>query len=184
MLIISRTVSSISEVARGLSEIRYDAFEGQIGRLIPARLKPGADLIEGIEKICKDFGVKNAFVCCSIGSLQKAAFQYLISKPQLKLKTGYGEPLEIPGPIELVAGMGIVCHNEKGEMVTHLHAFFSDYRPGPDHGYGGHIVKGKNPILATMDLLILEVKGVDITRKYDEETEIAVALEFKRSMAA
>lgn len=167
-----------------MSEIRYDAFEGQIGRLIPARLKPGADLIEGIEKICKDFGVKNAFVCCSIGSLQKAAFQYLIPKPQLKLKTGYGEPLEVPGPIELVAGMGIVCHNEKGEMATHLHAFFSDYRPGPDHGYGGHMVKGKNPILATMDLLILEVKGVDITRKYDEETEIAVALEFKRSMAA
>lgn len=162
-----------------MSEIRYDAFEAEIGRVIPARLRPGTDLIEGIEKICKDFGVKNAYVCCSIGSLQKASFQYLIPKPQLKLKSGYGEPLEVPGPIEVTAGMGIVCHNEKGEMTTHLHAVFSDYVPTVDHGYGGHIVKGKNPILATMDLLILEVKRVDITRKYDEETEIATNLEFK-----
>ena len=164
-----------------MSEVRYEALEGQIGRVIPARLKPGTDLIDGIERICKDFGVKNAFVCCSIGSLQKASFQYLIPKPELKLKTGYGEPMEVPGPIEFTAGMGIVCHNEKGEMVTHLHAVFNDYRPAPDHGYGGHMVKGKNPVLATIDLLILEVKGVDITRKYDEETQITTGLEFKRA---
>ncbi len=164
-----------------LSEVRYEAAETQVGRMIVARLKPGTDLIEGIERICRDFHVRNAVVCCSIGSLQKATFQYLISKPETKLKSGYGDPLEIGGPIEFTAGMGIVCQNEKGEMVTHFHAVFSDYRPSPDHGYGGHMVKGKNPILATMDLLILEVSGIDVIRKYDDETELSTSLAFGKS---
>jgi len=33
-------------------------------------------------------------------------------------------------------------------------------------------VKGQNQVLVTMDLVIIEVKGVKLLRKYDEETEL------------
>lgn len=161
-----------------LSDIRYDASEGRIGRIIPARLKPKTDLIDGIEKICRDFGVKNAFVCCSIGSLEKAEFLSIVPKTGTPLKSGYSDPVKIEGPIEFTSGMGIVCKDEKGELVTHFHAVFNDHKFVP---HGGHMIKGKNPVIATMDLLIVEVSGVDITRKYDEETGFMSNLVFRRT---
>jgi predicted DNA-binding protein with PD1-like motif len=161
-----------------MSEVRYQAGEGQIGRIIPARLQPGTDLIEGIEKICKDFNIKTAVVCCSIGSFQKVKFQYLIPKPELKLKSGYGEPVELQGPIEVSAGMGLVTQDEKGNITTHFHAVFHDKL---DHTYGGHLVRGGNPILATIDLTIIEIKGLNIIRSYDEETEVTTSLKFSKA---
>lgn len=152
-----------------MSEIRYKAAAGQVGRVIAARLFPGTDLIEGIEKICKDHGIKYAAVVCSIGSLQKATFMYLVPKPEAKMKAGYTAPYELPGPIEFLGGQGIVCEGENGEMITHFHCTISDQL---DHVYGGHVVKGKNPILMTMDLVIIEIKGAKLLRKYDAETEV------------
>jgi len=152
-----------------MGEVRYKAAIGQIGRVIAARLLPGTDLIEGIEKICEDYGIKYAFVGCSIGSLQKATFMYLVPKPEAKVKAGYTAPFELPGPIEFLGGLGVVCEGEKGERITHFHGTVSDQL---DHVYGGHFVKGKNAILVTMDLIIVEVEGVKLLRKYDKETDL------------
>ena len=55
----------------------------------------------------------------------------------------------------------------EGELETHFHATFSNEKK---EVYGGHLVKGKNPTLATIDLSIIEVKGVKLGKKFDEET--------------
>jgi predicted DNA-binding protein with PD1-like motif len=152
-----------------MGEIRYKAAQGQLGRVIAARLLPGTDLVEGMEKICEDYEVRYAFVNCSIGSLQKATFMIIAPKPEAKIKAGYTAPFELPGPIEFLGGHGIVCKGENGESITHFHGVISDQF---NHVYGGHFVKGKNPILATMDLIIIEVKDVKLLRRYDEETDL------------
>jgi len=152
-----------------LGEIRYTAARGELGKVVAARLLPETDIIEGIEKICEDYGIKYAFVGCSIGSLQKATFLYLVPKPEAKVKAGYTAPFELPGPIEFLGGLGLVCEGADGEKLTHFHGTVSDKL---DHVYGGHLVKGQNPVLVTMDLIIIEVKGVKLLRKYDEETEL------------
>jgi len=152
-----------------LGEIRYTAAQGEIGKVVAARLLPGTDIIEGIEKICEDYGIRYAFVGCSIGSLQKATFMYLVPKPEVKVKAGYSTPFELPGPIEFLGGLGVVCEGVNREKLTHFHGTVSDKL---DHVYGGHFVKGQNPVLVTMDLIIVEVKGVKLLRKYDEETEL------------
>jgi hypothetical protein len=148
-------------------EIRYKSAPGQLGRVIAARLLPGTDIIEGIEKICADYGIDYAFVACSIGSLQKSTFMFAVPKPEAKIKIAYGEPFEIPGPIEFLGGQGVVCKNAKGETQTHFHGAISDKL---QRIYGGHLLKGGNPSLATIDLIINEVKGMKLLRKYDEET--------------
>jgi len=152
-----------------LGKIRYTAAQGELGKVVAARLLPGTDVIEGIEKICEDHGIKYAFVGCSIGSLQKATFLYLVPKPEAKVKAGYTPPFELPGPIEFLGGLGLVCEGVDGERLTHFHGTVSDKL---DHVYGGHFVKGQNLVLVTMDLVIIEVKGVKLLRKYDEETEL------------
>lgn len=154
------------------STIRYQAACGKLGKVIIGRLLPGTDVIEGIEKICKDHSIKSAFVCLSIGSLQKATFMLAIAKEGTKLGIGYSEPIEVPGPIEFLSGLGVVCEGKtEEEFETHLHATFSNEKK---EVYGGHLVKGKNPTLATIDLSIIEVKGVKLGKKFDEETGFVV----------
>ncbi len=150
------------------STIRYQAAAGKLGKVIIGRLLPGTDVIEGIEKICKDYSIKSAFVSLSIGSLQKATFMLAMAKEGTKLGIVYTEPIEVPGPIEFLSGLGVVCEGgTEGELETHFHATFSNEKK---EVYGGHLVKGKNPTLATIDLSIIEVLGVRLGRKFDEET--------------
>jgi hypothetical protein len=124
-------------------------------------------MIEGIEKICEDYGIRYAFIGCSIGSLRKATFMYAVPKPEAKIKAGYSAPFELAGPVEFLGGLGVVCEGEKGEKLTHFHGTVSDKL---GRVYGGHFVKGQNAILATIDLIIIEIKGAKLLRKYDEET--------------
>lgn len=151
-----------------MAEIRYQSAEGQIGRVIAARLLPGTDLVEGVEKICNDHGIRYGLVNC-IGSLQKATFMYVVPIPEAKVKAGYTAPFELRGPIEFLGGLALVCETDDGDKNTHLHGSFSDQL---DHLYGGHLVKGGNPILVTMDLVILELTGMKLLRRYDEETDL------------
>jgi len=147
--------------------LRYKAAQGQLGKVVAARLLPGTDLIQGIERICEDNGVKYAVASCTIGSLSKSTFLIAMPKKDDPEKIVYSSPIEVSGPIEFLGGQGIVCKDEKGETVTHFHASLTD-KSG--RVYGGHLVKGGNLILVTIDLVIMEVKDVRFLRKYDEET--------------
>lgn len=150
-----------------MGELRYRAAQGELGKVVAARLLPGTDIIEGIEKICEDYSIKYAFIGCSIGSLRKASFLFAVPKPEAKVKAGYSTPLELTGPIEFLGGLGVVCEDEKGERLTHFHGTVSDKL---DHVYGGHFMKGQNPVLTTIDLIIIEIKGAKLLRRYDDET--------------
>jgi predicted DNA-binding protein with PD1-like motif len=151
-----------------VGEVRYQSAEGEIGKVVAARLLPGTDLVEGIEKVCEDHGISYGLVNC-IGSLQKATFMYVVPIPEAKVGAGYTAPYELPGPIEFLGGLALVCETESGEKNTHLHGSFCDQL---DHLYGGHLVKGGNPILVTMDLAIIELTGMKVLRRYDEETDL------------
>ena len=80
----------------------------------------------------------------------------------------YGEVLHLTGPIELTAGSGIVCHDDQGNTNLHVHMSLSD-RYGSAHG--GHLVEGTR-VLLTVDVVIAEIGGLVMGRKFDEELEV------------
>ncbi len=169
-------------------EVRYAGGEAQLGRIIVGRLLPGTDLYEGISKICDDYNIKHGIICECIGSLRQAVFKFLIPNEKLKLGSGYGEPYRLAGPIEFCGGMGIITLGEDGTRKIHFHGLFNQTRveggkAKPDFILGGDfgVEKGQNRVLATMDVTILEIKGLNITRKYDSETEIATRLDFEKA---
>jgi predicted DNA-binding protein with PD1-like motif len=168
-------------------EVRYAAGEAQLGRIIVGRILPGTDLYEGISKICDDYKIENGVICQCIGSLRQAVFKFLIPNDKLKLGSGYGEPYKLAGPIEFCGGMGIITKGEDGSRKIHFHGLFNqtkveDGKSKPDYMLGGDfgVEKGQNRILATMDLTILEINGLNIVRKYDDETEIPTKLDFEQ----
>ena len=52
--------------------------------------------------------------------------------------------------------------------------YFNNIALGDSSGqvFGGHIVKGYTPTLTTVDLLIFEIKNIEMLRVYDEETDL------------
>jgi len=152
-----------------MAEIRAKHVCGKFGKMIPARLLPGTDLMNGLKKVCEDNGVRHGTVLSAIGSLRKLTIQVLAPNEKVKLGAAYTEPQTIPGPIEILGIQGVIFEIEAGEVALHLHGIFCD-KDGKT--FGGHIVPGENPILATLDAVIGEVAGVRLTRRHDEETDL------------
>jgi predicted DNA-binding protein with PD1-like motif len=61
---------------------------------------------------------------------------------------------------------GIIFQSEDGQTLLHLHGTFSDQKGVV---FGGHIVAGGNPILATLDSVIAEIPDVKMVRQLDDD---------------
>ena len=139
---------------------------GRFGKVVPVRLRPGTDVMQGLKQVCEANGITQGAVLAGIGSLRKMTFQVLIPKPETTLGAGYTEPQMVPGPVEIVSLQGVVFQSEEGETLLHVHGTFSD-----QHGkvYAGHVVAGGNPVLATLDGLVAEVTDVKLIRRLEPE---------------
>jgi len=78
----------------------------------------------------------------------------------------YGDPIELPGPIELISAHGSIFQSD-GKTALHLHGNFSD---SSGKAFGGHVVAGGNPVLATLEAVIAEIEDVELIRQPDPET--------------
>jgi len=146
-------------------EIRMQTVAGSIGRTVVARLLPGTDVLEGIEEACRKYEINNAVIACSIGCLKKGTFIYAIPREGTTVGIAFNDPTVVDGPIEFLGGQGIVYKDDEGKYVIHLHASMSDRY---QKVHGAHLVAG-NIVLTTLDLVINELSGVTMKRKFDEE---------------
>ena len=147
-----------------------DAMETAVGglsRVLAIRLKPGTDVLLGLEEACKANGINNGVILSAIGSLKDPHFCDVVELPT-KAGYGYGETLHLTGPIELTNASGIICHDDEGNTNLHVHMTLTD-RHGNAHG--GHLVEGTK-VLLTVDVIIGEISGVIMGRKFDNELEV------------
>ena len=148
-------------------KVRVQYAAGTIGKCVAARILPGTDLLTGIEKACEENGIAYASVTC-FGSLEKAGYLVLVPNPKAKIGAGYGDMFKVPGPVEFLNGVGVVCQKD-GKYDIHFHATMCDKE---GKVFGGHIVKGENPVLTTVDMVIYEISGAKLLRKYEAETDL------------
>ena len=141
--------------------------QGKLGRVIAVRLKPGTDVLLGLQEACERNGINNGVILSAIGSLQDPHFCNPAELPT-KAGYGYGETLHLTGPIELTSASGIICHDDEGNTNLHVHMTVTD-RHGNAHG--GHLVEGTK-VLLTVDVILAEIEGLVMGRKFDEELEV------------
>ena len=144
-----------------------DAMETAVGglsRVLAIRLKPGTDVLLGLEEACKANGINNGVILSAIGSLRDPHFCDVVELPT-KAGYGYGETLHLTGPIELTNASGIICHDDEGNTNLHVHMTVTD-RHGNAHG--GHLVEGTQ-VLLTVDVILAEIEGLVMGRKFNEE---------------
>jgi uncharacterized protein len=150
--------------------MRITFSEGHLSRVVMIRVLPGSDIIEGIEDVCKRLDIKTGVITCCIGSLQRVSL--LIAVPlENKIGAGYSNPIDFDGPLEFLAGQGTIGQEEEGDLFIHMHGVLSD-KDGNVHG--GHLIKGKNPVLVTCEIMISHVEDVRMIRTYDPEIEMKV----------
>lgn len=142
--------------------------QGELKRVIAVRLRPGTDVLLGLEEACRRAGINNGVILSAIGSLDGVQFCNPVELPEKKAGYGYGETLHLTGPIELTSASGIICHDDQGVTNLHVHVSLSD-RHGNAHG--GHLVEGTK-VLLTVDVVIGEIGGLVMGRKFDEELEV------------
>jgi len=154
------------------NEIRVKWAKGKPGKIVSARILPGTDLIWGIEKICSENRIESGTFSV-IGSLEKATFVLPIIKEGTKKGVGYGDPLKASGPLEILSGKGFISKDEENEngLFVHFHAIFSD---SDGKIYGGHFLPGGNPVLLTLDVVIMEFDEISLKREDDPEIGIRV----------
>jgi len=161
-----------------IDQIRTKWAKGKIGQMVSARILPGGDLIHGIEKICIENGIESGTLSV-IGSLEKATFMIPVKKDKTKMGVGYSEPITITGPLEILTGKGFISKDQDSEngLFIHIHGIIGD-----DKGrlYGGHFLKGENPVLLTLDVVIFEFRGVSLSRDYDPDIEMKVITPAKK----
>lgn len=152
-------------------EIRYYHASGRFSRIIIARLRPGTDLVQGILAACREEGISAGVIIACIGSLRKAVFTYPIPDPTAKIGARYKPLVEVPGPIEFLSAQGFVGLDQTGNLTLHLHGIVCDEA---GRVYGGHFNAGGNPTLATLEVAIGQLAGVNLSREYDPETDLPV----------
>lgn len=151
-----------------MENMEMEMAQGNLKRVVALRLKPGTDVLLGLEEACRRAGINNGVILSAIGSLDGVKFCNPVELPDKKAGYGYGEILHLTGPIELTSAAGIICHDDGGATNLHVHISLSD-RYGNAHG--GHLVEGTK-VLLTVDVIIAEIEGLVMGRKFDEELEV------------
>lgn len=150
---------------------QFISVEAHKGRTVAARLMPGTDLVSGIEAVCQKHHIQYGYFGSVMGSLEKATYIIPLKDPSAPLGFRFCDPIVTEGPIDLLGGQGVICQSEKGERMIHLHA----HGVTPDRTvFGGHFSVGSNPILATIDLVLVEFDGAKLMRRYDPDSGLMV----------
>ena len=144
------------------------AAEGCLGRVVVLRLKPGTDLIKGIQSACERYDIHNGVIISGIGSLGRVRFCDVEALPVKKCGYGYGRTLEMNETIELTGASGVICSDAENNINLHIHLSMSDKN---GKAYGGHLVEGTT-VLMTADIVIEEIEGIAMRREYDPEMDV------------
>lgn len=141
---------------------------GGFKRVMVVRLKPGTDVLLGLEEACRQHGITNGVIVSGIGAVTRAAFANPTLYPGRKQPYNYGETIVLEGGIGISGASGVICHEENGDLSLHVHMSFSDEK---GDSYAGHLREGTRTMV-TVDVVIAELDGVSMTRKFDSELEV------------
>jgi len=120
--------------------------QGQLGKLVMARLKPNQDLTESVEALCRQHGMDKAIVRGAIGSLIDAHLQYA---------TPAGvRAMEINGPgVEILNVFGEIGFNDGPGSAHPLQGVVADTE---GRIFAGRFVRGANLSFITIEITLQE----------------------------
>ena len=138
--------------------------QGKPGRAFVGRLPHGADLLAELTRIAAEQGVRAGRVEV-IGAVQRARVGFYDQRAK---KYGYREFKE---PMEVLALVGNVSAKADSpeQPFVHAHVTLADEK---GRACGGHLAEGT--VIFAAEFRLEELKGVELLRKPDETTGLAL----------
>lgn len=125
------------------------------------RLACGADLLEELTKICKDY-----FLECgrieAIGAVRKARIGYYDQAEREYLYNDFDQAMEI---VKLSGNISM----KDGEPMVHAHIALADSR---GRTFGGHLAPGT--VVFACECIVEGFEGPGFERVYDDETGLSL----------
>ncbi|NHJ13608.1 MAG: DNA-binding protein [Candidatus Thorarchaeota archaeon] len=134
------------------------SIEAKPIRVIVARMEPGEDILEVIEKVVEFHNIRSGTINL-IGAISRAHLGYFDRKAKEYRSYVLKQDLEV------VSCMGNISRLSDGSAVIHAHMVVSEETGAC---FGGHLMKGCE-VSVTIELIIQEL-DVDLRRKKDAET--------------
>ncbi|NHI83775.1 MAG: DNA-binding protein [Candidatus Thorarchaeota archaeon] len=127
-------------------------------RVIVARMEPGEDILDTIEKVVETKGIRSGTINL-IGATSRVQLGYFDRRANEYKSFLLNEDLEV------VSCMGNISRLEDGSPVIHAHMIVSSET---GNCYGGHLMKGCE-VSVTIEMIIQEM-DIDMTRATDSHT--------------
>lgn len=140
------------------------------GPAVFVRLSPGTDLITGIEEACRERGIHCGAIVSCIASLRRASF-FVVVPMDNAVGGGYSDPVHLESPVEIVSAQGSIGTEADGALFVHLHAAVADSQ---GNAHGGHLLRGRCPILITSEIVILPFTDLRLVRTHDPEAGMPI----------
>lgn len=142
---------------------KFESFVSPTGTVY-GRLLPGADLMPSLIAAANRHGMVQGYIASLIGSLSDTSFVYVRPAPDTPMGIRYGDPLSIPGPVEILGASGMLGLDDAGTATMHIHALFVDVM-GRIHG--GHVLETGNPTAVTVEFALEPINGGQLVRRVD-----------------
>jgi predicted DNA-binding protein with PD1-like motif len=133
------------------------SIQTKIKRIIFARMEPGEDVLETIEKVAKEHGVRSGQLSL-IGAVSKAKLGYF------HRKTGQYRSFTVDEDVEVVSCIGNISTHEDN-LVVHAHMIVADET---GKCWGGHLQVGCE-VSVTIELVFIETE-IELIRKREDIT--------------
>lgn len=146
------------------------AAKGTIKNVYAVRFEPGEDVQESILKVCEQYEIRHGMILTALGSLNGASFFDPAPIPGKPGLYAYGDPIELPAPVELISLSGIICEGEGGDTQCHIHCSMADEKGTT---YSGHFKEG-NKVLTTVEMVIAEVSQIYMGREVEPTRGVSV----------
>jgi predicted DNA-binding protein with PD1-like motif len=141
---------------------------GQPGRLIAASIKPGSQLTDSIEEVCRINGVQTAVITSVIGTVEELYLRNPRDLTTLPIRQEHEWADEIDTvmlrrKMEILSIQGNVTMYE-GKLWAHCHGLFSE---AGGQVRGGHVFRAT--IWSQGEIFLQEILGMRVDREHDPD---------------
>jgi predicted DNA-binding protein with PD1-like motif len=153
-----------------VDELLLGVGSGGIERIVVARIRAGADLLNAIEEVVRTEGIDKGILLGAVGGLRKAVFRGLRRLPvEFPVTDEDRLYLEIEQPLELLSLSGHVSSREDGQPSIHAHFSASTVKDDGITTLGGHLTTGTITALKVA-VVIAVLEGIAMRSVYGSES--------------
>ncbi len=141
---------------------------GRPGRLIAASVKPGGQLTDSIEEVCRRHGVRTAVIASVIGTVEDLYLRNPRDRTRLPIRQEHEwaddiDTVHLRRKMEILSIQGNVAMLD-GELWAHCHGLFSE---AGGQVRGGHVFRAT--IWSQGEIFLQELLDVRVDREHDAE---------------